>query len=71
MSNLDELTQEWIDLFEKDKANNGLRGSLYYMMAAGGAIPIGVNKNDSRVIEAIEHLRSIYPQKEQPEPPIR
>jgi hypothetical protein len=53
---LDEVTREWLEHFEKCKANNDIRGIFWKMHELLGA-PEGVDANDPRVSAALAELK--------------
>lgn len=53
------LTDEWIECFDKDKANGKIGSSIFWRLVAEVELPMGVDEKDPRVVEAIEHIKSV------------
>jgi hypothetical protein len=56
---MDELTQEWLQLFNDDKAKGLLGKSIFWRLAAHVELPMGVDPNHPEVISAIEEIKNI------------
>lgn len=52
---IDELTEEWLEVFEDAKAKGELT-SIFFRLSIS-VLPEGVDPNDERVRKAIEEIR--------------
>ena len=55
---LDEVTNEWLEFYEQNKAAGTLRGIFWKMHEILG-VPGGVDGGDPRVIAALEEIRKV------------